>query len=340
MNADSLKKCVLFFHVICWTATVTVISYWIYIYGLNQDLSVVNYKKYYQSKDDVFPVLSLCLNNPFSEENVGLKSAAFNKTSYLKFLEGSYFVPEMLDINYENMSIDMSEYVVKYWVEWRNGSSETHSVKNGKRELFTLSYAGFRRTTFYNCYAMQVPPNKQIQAFAVLLKSNIYPSGIRPVYFGMMTLLHYPNQLLRSMKTVKYVWPKRETNVTYDMKFYITGMEVMKRRSKGGEHCNMDWENDDDSLIVKHTNTVGCRAPYQNPSSNITKCSTKDQMKEVLFKLRADDYGTIPPCKSMEKIDYKYEEADLTGTSYSGTGHFWFSIYLFNPQFKEIVQTR
>ena len=82
MSGASWKKFVLLFHVICWTATATLISYWLYNFNLNEDLSSVEFKKYYKSKSDVFPVLSLCLRNPFSKKNLRLTSAGINETSY------------------------------------------------------------------------------------------------------------------------------------------------------------------------------------------------------------------------------------------------------------------
>ena len=340
MSGVCWTKFVLFFHVICWTATVTLIAYWLYRFKLNEDLSIVEYKKYYESKTDVFPVVSLCLRNPFSKKNFRMTSPGINETSYVNFLEGKYFVPEMLTIDYENITLDMSKYVVEYYVEWRNGSHGNYSPTNDDGKIFTSSYAGFWLNWLYNCYALKVPPDKQIQIFSVLVKSNIFPSSNRPQHYDMMVLLHYPNQLLRSLKTIKYAWPKRETNDNYVMRFKINGVEIMRRRNKNSRPCYKNWENHDDNVIGKHTNTVGCRAPYQDPSDNIAPCSTKDQMKKARFTLRSDEYGILPPCKGMEKIYYTYEESELSGTDWSGTGHFWFGIYLFDQQFKEIVQTR
>ena len=88
MSGTRWDKFVSVFHVICWTVTLAVISYWLYIFSLNEDLSIVDYKKYYQSKSDVFPVLSLCLRNPFSKKNLRMTGAGINETSYLHFLEG------------------------------------------------------------------------------------------------------------------------------------------------------------------------------------------------------------------------------------------------------------
>ena len=66
------KKLSLVFHGVCWIATTSVVSYWIYIFSLNEDLCVVDYKKYYQEKTDHYPVLSLCFENPFSSKSQNL----------------------------------------------------------------------------------------------------------------------------------------------------------------------------------------------------------------------------------------------------------------------------
>ena len=223
----------------------------------------------------------------------------------------------------------MSKYVVGYYVEWRNGSHETRYLINDGRQMFTSSLAGFWFHWFYNCYAMKVPPDKQIQTFSVRVKNNKFPSGNRPNSYDMMALLHYPNQLLRSLKTVKYAWSKRKTNDTYSMKFKINGVEIIRRRNKSSRPCDKNWDNYDDNVIVDYTNAVGYRAPSQNPSNKIAQCSSKDKMKEARFRLRTNESGILPPCKTMEKIYYTYEESELSGGEWSGTCHFWVgSIFL------------
>ena len=47
---------------------------WIYGYSLNEDLSKVDNIPFYESKQDVFPVLSLCFKDPFSDEKLKYKN--------------------------------------------------------------------------------------------------------------------------------------------------------------------------------------------------------------------------------------------------------------------------
>ena len=39
------------FHGVCWTCTILITLYWIYLYSLNEDSTVLHYKKYYNDKD-------------------------------------------------------------------------------------------------------------------------------------------------------------------------------------------------------------------------------------------------------------------------------------------------
>ena len=129
------------------------------------------------------------------------------------------------------------------------------------------------------------------------------------------------------------------------MRFIVNAMEVIRRRNKRSQPGDEDWENHDQNIILKHTNKAGCRASYQYSSTGIRTCSTKEDMKTArFFFLRSDDYNTIPPCRSMDKLIYTYEEDDLNlteyGSKYAVKGSFWIGIYLFNEKFKEIVHTR
>ena len=114
----------------------------------------------------------------------------------------------------------------------------------------------------------------------------------------------------------------------------------IRDRNKDNPPCNQEWRNYDSAILTSHTNKVGCRAPYQYPTNIVRKCSTMHEMKKAQNTLRSDEYGKFPPCTSMDKILYTYEEDDLTSTRWERRGYFWIGPYFFNDRFKEIVQTR
>ena len=338
MTEKHWKCFVVIYDIACWTTTTCIIFYWIYLFSLDEDLTVMDYKSY-ESTNSSEPMLSLCFKNPFNKTKLKLTSPEINETSYLEFLNGTSFNKEMWQHDYTNITFDISEYVVKYWLEWRNGTTDvTNKLHN--TNLFRSTFSGFWRHRFYKCYGIQMPDDENFQSIAILLKNDVFSAKIRPNVYDFFTLLHYPNQLLRSMRTIRYSWPMRTANTTYEMDFTVSGVEIIKRRNKNTQPCNPDWKIHDEIVQRKHSETVGCRAPYQELGPKIKLCSTKEEMIKAKFALRFDEYGNDPPCKAMESVTYSYREKELLNTKWDGNDNFWISNYIRNPNFKEILQTR
>ena len=79
------------FHVLCWVSAISIVLYWIYLFTLNEDSTVVDYKKYYHEKPDKHPMISMCIQNPFNTTTFEMMSRTINATSYLEFIKGKYF---------------------------------------------------------------------------------------------------------------------------------------------------------------------------------------------------------------------------------------------------------
>jgi hypothetical protein len=243
----------LIFDVVCWASAISITSYWVYLFSLNEDLGMVQYKSYCNNKLQGFPILSLCFKNPFNSTKLRLISPKLNDSSYSEFLKGKYFRQDILQNDFKDIIFDISDYGVEDWVEWRNGSSKTYSHKNYSSFMVRPTYAGFWRDEFYHCYGMQINCDEQVHSFAMLLKQDIFPSKVRPKAYDFFTLLHYPNQLLRSTRNIKYHWPKRRTNVTYSMNFVVNGLEIVKLRNKKKQPCYEDWHNPDNIVLMRHS---------------------------------------------------------------------------------------
>ena len=106
------------FSVLCVLAAISICVYWVYKYRLDEDLSVITYQKFYERENDVYPTVSLCFNNPFLAQS--LADIRVNESAYLGFLTGQYFSEEMLEIKYENVTIDISNYVQGYMMYFLN----------------------------------------------------------------------------------------------------------------------------------------------------------------------------------------------------------------------------
>ena len=120
------------------------------------------------------------------------------------------------------------------------------------------------------------------------------------------------------------------------MRFKITGVEVFKQRQKTRHPCIENWKHHDEEILKKHVSSVGCRAPYLHAVNTGSLCTRKDQMQQK-FRLRTDNYGIPPPCKTMRTINYQYEENflhtnTLQGASWARPGYFFIGISLYDSR--------
>ena len=91
MSSIYQSRIFFFFNILCWIVTLILVSYWTYVYTLDDDLCIVDYKKYFESELDEFPVLSLCLKNQISGGKLKLQNSEINIQQYVDFLNGEVF---------------------------------------------------------------------------------------------------------------------------------------------------------------------------------------------------------------------------------------------------------
>ena len=332
-----LERFRIFFHILCQASAMSLIIYWIYLFTLNKDLCTVDYKTFQHETEDYYPILSLCFTDKSSDKLFTFYDYSLNQSTYIEFLEGKHFDSSLLKIDYDNVSIDMSEYIVQQWGRYENGTKLARDLVSFKpKELSMKSKYWFHQSSFYNCYPLKAPQTKGLSSYGITLKNSIFQNESWPSA-NFTTLIHYPNQIMTSRSTIKYAWPQRQANDTLIMRFKINGVEILRRRINGLQPCNQNWRNYDDDILVTHLNKIGCRAPYQNPSKYFPICDTIETMKRTKIGLFPKESELYPPCKSMEKLYYTYEE---THSPYIKNGQTEIAIYFFDQQFKEILRTR
>ena len=338
MTAQNHKIYSSSFRMICWLATVLLIFYWIYLYSLDNDICIVDFKKYYDTPDHTFPKLSMCLKNPFLYSRLHIENSTVTPQLYSEFLAGKKYSTNLMNINYSAVTLDASQFVDRYWIEYRNGSTELVSV-NESMQMLIPSYAGFWEDKFLNCYALNIPDDKDISAFSIEILSGIYPGNVR-ANGDLISLMHHQSHFMISGVTLKQDFSSRTSNDSYIKRFIVKGTEMITRRNKKKSPCYEDWRNYDSMIMKEHAEMLGCTPPYYTNTFNISKCSTKEEMANSALRLRFDDYGKHPPCHGMAKIYFTFEEQELGGSSWNRPGYFWIGIYVRDPKLKEIIQIK
>ena len=323
------------FHCICWMAVISMVSYWIYKYTLNEDLCIVEYKNYYESNYDEPPVLSICLRDPISEDKLRRQAPHVDRETYLGFLDGSNFNVTLVNIDYEAVRLNISEFTDEYWSSWENGSHGYTGYTLGSF-MPSVTYIYFER--FYQCYTLQQPKQKGLKSFGVRVNSSLFPDRTRPIDYDMASFLHYPNHFFKSNFNFNYLL-SRESNDQYVMRYRLDGVEVIKRRNKKSRPCK-DWINFDKSLIEDHVKKVGCRTSNQPLVEGVPVCLTEEATKNAAWNGIKTDYEIDPSCKLMENIYYTYSEGDLAHTANARKNKVDIYVYPYQQGFKEILQTR
>ena len=326
------------FRIICWLATILLICYWIYLYSLDNDICIVDFKKYYDTPDHTFPKLSMCLKNPFLYSRLRIENLTMRPQLYSEFLEGKKYSTGLLNINYSAVILDASQFVDRYWIEYRNGSTVTVSVSKNIKMLIP-SYAGFWEGKFLNCYTLNIPDDKDVCAFTMEIQSGIYSGNVR-ANGDLISLMHHQSHLMISGVTLKQDFSTRESNDSYANRFIVKGTEMITRRNKKQSPCYEGWRDYDSMIIKGHAEMLGCTPPYFTTIFNISKCTTEKEMADSALKLRFDDYGKDHPCRVMEKIYFTFEEQEMGGTIWNRPGYFWMGIYVRDPKLKEIIQIK
>ena len=323
----SNQKCFMYpFGFVCAATTMSLCLYWCYKYSLNEDVSVVYYKQFYETNDDVFPTASLCLGNPFSDKR--LSKYGINKTSYLEFLKGKRFTKEMLNINYNNVTGDIVNYIKGYRMYFRNYSYakfDSGLTLQDKRKLTFVSYNGFIGSykTFYKCFGLRIPKNKDLRTFRILLSNKIFPNGERPIQYLFRTFVHLPKQFMLSHHTDQWTWSHRSKHERYKLRHLVRAVEVVRKRNKKQEPCNAYWKEYDDWVIKYYKNETGCNNPYQKQEINLPMCNTQQQMKHSVLPINvAEGQRYLKPCKTMENVRVDHVESNLENAKEGELGDF------------------
>ena len=91
------------FHFLCSISAFSLTCWCIYKYIKDEDVSLVNYKRYHSDRNSIYPSLTLCFNNPFINDKLKSVGKGVNITTYSKFLKGMYWDERMTQINYDNL---------------------------------------------------------------------------------------------------------------------------------------------------------------------------------------------------------------------------------------------
>ena len=312
------------FKVICMISTFILIVRGIERYLENDDVTKIQTPTYKDDGIDIFPAISLCFEQKFDDfafEKLGMNITGEN---YKKFLIGEHFDKRMLDIKYNDVTFNISDIMLDYYVEFKNGTGVRHDFDEVRPNMeWKAPYSSFSWVnwgSFVKCFTLEIT-NVNVQLVSWDFDRNIFPNGIRPRVGSFSVLFHYPNQILDSMNTITRQWSPKTENENYWMDFNVLGMDVFHRRYIPTlDNCIQDWKQYDSLMLEKHITAIGCKAPYQKTINDWPICDSQEKMRDTKFPIRT---GHISPCRTIEKVDYQGVETDAATQVLKVRGKVW-----------------
>ena len=301
---------------------------------LNKDSSVVEFHNFNGNEDNIYPTLSLCFNGggmfnqkllskvhlPVEILNTSIKKAKY----YEQFLLGNLSTRAYLNISYNNVTPDMTRILenMKLFSADETGDFDIyHYWQGGAHFPF---YESLKSPTD-KCFSMDID-SKNVPALKIHHLSKIrlaifnFLNGVFAEYnWGWLNLdiyLSYPNQLMRSYPifSIKQLENRKYSST---VKVMLHATEVILRRNKYNDICEENWADDDNQIIQKLVEKVGCHHEFWKADASVPICQSQKEFIGVkLPRLMTigtsflDDYPK--PCREIQNIISTAEETTLS----------------------------
>ena len=128
------------------------ISYCVYKFLLDDDMTSIVFRQFNGKGDEIYPSLSLCFKGKGVFDTVKIQKLFNSNLDYQKFLNGRAWDKRMLDVNYDNVSLDAQKLFEHVKLQASNGytfvpiytwKKETKKSER-KLEVMKLYYCTFR----------------------------------------------------------------------------------------------------------------------------------------------------------------------------------------------------
>ena len=348
------------FEYVCLISFFCCASWCIITYLLDRDTCLVDLKLYNENPNHVYPSISILIINPFLDERLKAYGADINAISYSKFLAGQHWDERMLNIDYDNVTIDLNDYFIGYDMLSDNFSVITinNFTDNPATSYgWNKPYKSFR-SYGWQTFAIDTPfdtfggVTRFIVQTWIKIRTNLFKNSLRqdvyeynpdsPNWGGFEVWFHYPNQLMESWQLGlgKWFWPHRNANSSknYQMVFERSKMDILQRRNKRKSPCVEDWKNHDQYVMQQIISKAGCRPPHWD-LKNYPLCQSQEEMKRVLAPLKKHEYlEYTPPCRSVTNLPFSYQEIDEDVER--DPAYFVISMAGGDPTFKSVEQIK
>ena len=282
-----------FFKLGCFTVVVCMISVWFRKYLKNEDLCLVDYIDFNNSTDIEHPELSLCFVSPFIDQN--LENFGVHSNEYVDHLAGASFIENLTKIDYTNVTFNLEEYYVSTDIKYENGENSSIDAE------IHPTFNGFWYDVFMKCFSVD---SKKLNMPGVKYVTHAFKLELFKYLKQTFAMFHGRTQFLLGDSGNFLPSDENATN-GISITLLVSKVEVLKRRNKHTSPCVSNSNNWDELALSKHTNDIGCSAPYHGSYQTFPVCSTSYELKrwfKMVPMVKTNREGQ--PCQVMPRITY------------------------------------
>ena len=297
------------FFIICIIATILLTFGCIFQYLQNEDTSVMSFQRYNDKEDNIYPAITVCFGDY-------LKPDLFENSSdierYKNFLGGYVWDNQMDQLKYEDVVKNIHDYLLQvtlrtYNIEKNEYLSQVYRTRSSTTMWKPKYYRSLTMSFFahwFVCWTFEIEYSyrKNVDALTLHFKSSIFKDSLRLSVGNLYMSFGYPGQISASTAQ-KYMW-KPSNYTSFTMEFNIQNVVVLKERKKYQKSCNSNWKKNDDFILQKTIEKVGCKPVFFPVESSLPVCKNASKSLSKLTELR----NKIQPCKKMEKVLYSFNE--------------------------------
>ena len=308
-DCEAMKKLEVFFSACCYLATLALLAFCLNIFFKNENITEIKFKKFNDDPISPYPSISFCsqlTSNMLKEPKLKEFRIETNVSSYNDFLTGKFWDEKMLDINYNEATTPMENYIF-YARAFETFDPELKHEGIVFQKVKVTSIPSYWR--FYRCITFDLSNaiKQQIRYLTIALNNSIFTNGMFPENDKFIMSFHFPNHLFGTSIGTKWTWQIRDklsSDLHRVFEFKITSTEVLTRRNKAGATCK-HYTDLDNVYKDEWMKMVGCAPPYWKATRNYRRCPSNKQMKmfakEAFESIQRKSRQRNKFCKTMHR---------------------------------------
>ena len=345
------------FHLLCVVSTLVLLWMCAWRYIENDSTSLVDFRIFQHQEKDIYPSFSLCFRGGgiFDKDNLNTKEIE----NYKQFLKGEIWDDEMLNIDYDEVTLNLVDYVEQVALQKNYGSpnyyewNQNNSTRNESNSTMRNPIPKF---PFYTSYR-----HEEMKCFSLdLLESNmpgIKENRVQNVLIQLKDInklelvhlsyyMHYPGQLFRGViLAVEY---ERDQGVIQgnlaSKNFWIDSVEIVRSRNTLSSPCVVNSIDDVNHITKSLTKNVKCKPPNWK-DVEYPVCKEKNSMKKLNIN---EGFFNDPeflanftgPCNQMKTVTFTVQDIPRPENDLYKKDHAKIYLIFKSTAYKEILHVR